>query len=146
MQKISGYLCCRLKKGDWATRQYHWQNVCLVNGITILVIALFAFLSPPINALCATPREVELEPTIIVRADQSYPPYEFLDNGRPSGFNIDLIRSIADIMGLKIKIDLGPWNEVRENLERGKIDALADMYYSVERQEATEAGPAESCK
>lgn len=70
---------------------------------------------------------------LVIRSDHDYPPYEFLDNGIPSGFNVDLMRALAEVTGLDIRIDLGPWNEVRAQLERGEIDALAGMFYSSER-------------
>jgi signal transduction histidine kinase len=68
-----------------------------------------------------------------VRADNNYPPYEFLENGVPTGFNIDMINAVANAMNLKIVIKMGPWNEVRADLEEGRIDALAGMYFSEER-------------
>ncbi len=70
---------------------------------------------------------------ITVRGDFNYPPYEFLDSGVPTGFNVDIMRAVARAMDLDVKIDLGPWNEVRQQLERGEIEALTGMYYSEER-------------
>lgn len=71
---------------------------------------------------------------LLVRGDQGYPPYEFLDDkGRPAGFNIDLIRAVAEAMGLEIEIRLGPWDEVREDLEQGRIDIVSGMVYSSAR-------------
>jgi len=75
---------------------------------------------------------------IRVRGDYKYPPYEFLVNGKPIGFNIDLIRAIAGVMGLEIEIDLGPWHEVREDLESGEIDIITGMYYSTERDKTVD--------
>jgi polar amino acid transport system substrate-binding protein len=71
---------------------------------------------------------------IIVSGDYDYPPYEFLDNnGRPSGSNVELFCAIADVMDINYEIKLGPWKEVRNELETGKIDMLLGMYYSLER-------------
>ena len=71
---------------------------------------------------------------ILVGGDHNYPPFEFLDEkGRPAGYNVDLIRAVADAVGLDIRIRLGPWAEMREALERGDIDALLGAYYSPER-------------
>ncbi|OEU68678.1 MAG: histidine kinase [Desulfovibrio sp. S3730MH75] len=75
---------------------------------------------------------------ILVQGDSNYPPYEFLDNGIPSGFNIDIMREVAAIMGLKIKIDLGTWDDVRSSIEAGRIDALTGMYFSPERAQLIE--------
>lgn len=71
---------------------------------------------------------------IIARGDYAYPPYEFLDaSGNPAGYNVDLIRAIGQIMDLDVEIRLGPWNEVRTDLEQGRIDMLLGMYYSPAR-------------
>lgn len=70
---------------------------------------------------------------LIIGGDHNYPPYEYIDeNGNPAGFNPDLIREIADIMKLDVRIGLGIWNKAREDLEAGKTDA-ACMMYSRER-------------
>ncbi len=72
---------------------------------------------------------------IVVGGDRAFPPYEFLDTkGRPQGYNVDLIRAVAEVMGLEIEIRLGPWSEVRSALEKGEIDAVEGMFYSEERR------------
>ena len=73
---------------------------------------------------------------IIVRGDCNYPPYEYTDkNGEATGFNVDVFRAVANTMGINASIELGPWNEVRADLESGKVDVLTGMYYSPERAE-----------
>lgn len=68
------------------------------------------------------------------RGDRAYPPYEYLDDqGRPAGFNVDLFREVCEVMGLRCEVSLGPWSEVRTQLETGKIDALMGMFQSPER-------------
>jgi signal transduction histidine kinase/ActR/RegA family two-component response regulator len=71
---------------------------------------------------------------ILARGDQSYEPFEFVDaSGNPSGFNIDLLRRVGTIMNLDIQINLGPWDEVRAQLERGEIDLLPGMHKTAAR-------------
>ena len=66
--------------------------------------------------------------------DSAYPPFEFLDErGQPAGFNVDLTKAVAKAMGLKVRIDLGPWDKEILQLERGKIDALMGMFKTEER-------------
>ena len=69
-------------------------------------------------------------PKIIVGGDHANPPYKFIENGQPTGFNVDLMRAVADAVGADVEFRLGPWSKVRQELELGKIDALAGMYYS----------------
>ena len=71
---------------------------------------------------------------IRVGGDHAYPPYEFPDRfGRPTGFNVDLMRAIARQVGVEVEIELGPWPTMMRALETGEIDALEGMYYSEER-------------
>lgn len=70
------------------------------------------------------------------RGDSYYPPFEFInDQGEPDGFNVELFRAVAEVMGLEAEIDLGPWTEVRNDLESGRIDLLVGMFYSEGRDQ-----------
>ncbi|QEM70112.1 transporter substrate-binding domain-containing protein [Geobacter sp. FeAm09] len=81
------------------------------------------------ETLQANPHKV-----IIVGGDREYPPYEFIDkNGQPSGYNVELTRAIADVMGMKVEFRLGGWSEMRDALQTGRVDVLQGMSYSEER-------------
>lgn len=72
--------------------------------------------------------------TIRVGSDHDYPPYEFNDkDGKPSGFNVELIEAVCRATGLQADVRLDVWGSVREKLEKGEIDVIAGMYYSEER-------------
>ncbi len=79
---------------------------------------------------------------LIIGTELDYPPYSFNDkNGKASGYNVDLTRAIARVMDLDIEIRIGPWGEIRQALEAGEIDAIAGMYFSVERDLAVDFSP-----
>lgn len=79
----------------------------------------------------AAPPPTEKAPTIIVGGDRDYPPYEFIDkNGQPNGYNVELTKAIAEVMGIKVDFRLGGWYEMRNALQSGKIDVLQGMSYS----------------
>lgn len=72
--------------------------------------------------------------TIYFKGNNDYPPYQLINAaGQPDGFSIELLNAIGRTMGLNIKIELGDWNTVRNELETGKIDGLAAMSPSPER-------------
>jgi polar amino acid transport system substrate-binding protein len=82
------------------------------------------------------------ERTVVVGGDRDYPPYEFLDqDGAPAGYNVDLTRAIAEVMGLRAEIRLGAWADVRAALRDGRIDALQGMSYSDERAAQLDLAP-----
>ncbi|MFP4584210.1 MAG: transporter substrate-binding domain-containing protein [Desulfococcaceae bacterium] len=73
-------------------------------------------------------------PVILVGGDYDYPPYEFFDeSGRPTGYNVELTRAVAEAMGLNVRIRLGPWGEIRRALENREIHAIHGMFHSEER-------------
>lgn len=79
---------------------------------------------------------------IVVGGDNNYPPYEYVDaNGQPAGFNVDLTRAIARQMGLSVEIRLAPWAQIRKGLQKGDIDAVQGMFYSVERSRSFDFSP-----
>ena len=72
---------------------------------------------------------------LIVGGDHNYPPYEFLDEtGQPTGFNVELTRAVAEIMGMDIQIRLGNWGDMRQLLAAGEVDILQGMVNTPERR------------
>ena len=70
------------------------------------------------------------------RGDHNYRPYEFNDtDGNPAGFNVEVLRAAAKAARIDISINLGPWSEVRSQLQNGEIDILTGMFYSKSRDE-----------
>jgi polar amino acid transport system substrate-binding protein len=112
--------------------------------VTVAALALSILL-----LLCAAPVfaqtaeiEVASRPTIIVGGDRDYPPYEFLDkNGQPAGYNVDLTRAIADVMGMKVEFRFGGWSEMRNALMGGTVGVLQGISYSEERTSTLSFSP-----
>ncbi|ACH39926.1 periplasmic substrate-binding histidine kinase [Citrifermentans bemidjiense Bem] len=100
----------------------------------LLVIAqllLWALLAVPI---CGAAESAAGARTVIVGGDRDYPPYEFIDkSGHPAGYNVDLTRAIAEVMGMKVEFRLGGWAGMRSALQSGQVDVLQGMSYSMER-------------
>ena len=92
---------------------------------TTLFIALLLCLLLPVSALAKT---------IIVGGDRDYPPYEFLDSsGKPTGYNVELTKAIAEVMGLQVEFRLGGWSEQLRDLKEGRIDLLQGISWSEQR-------------
>ncbi|MBM4289736.1 MAG: transporter substrate-binding domain-containing protein [Deltaproteobacteria bacterium] len=74
-------------------------------------------------------------PEIRVGSELEFPPYAFVDeSGRPAGFSVDLIKAVADVMGLSIKISTGAWDTVWNELVAGRLDVLPIVAKLPERQ------------
>ncbi|MGD0584478.1 MAG: transporter substrate-binding domain-containing protein [Oryzomonas sp.] len=79
---------------------------------------------------------------IIVGGNRAYPPYEYLDkDGQPAGYNVDLTRAIAKVMGMKVEFRFGGWSEMRSALINGEIDVLQGISFSEERLQSITFSP-----
>jgi polar amino acid transport system substrate-binding protein len=106
------------------------------------LLALTLLLAPPAAAQdLATAGEPPVRP-LVVGADRDYPPYEFIDrNGEPAGFNVDLTRAIAEVMGMTVEFRFGRWSEIRAALLRGEIDVLQGISWSETRASTLDFAP-----
>lgn len=100
-----------------------------------LIIGLMLSLMVPVACFAASDmNDSYIGKTIIVGSELDYPPYATVDaNGNADGFSVDLIKAVANQVGIKVKFKVGPWNEVKAELEHGEIDALPLVAYSAER-------------
>ncbi len=74
------------------------------------------------------------ERVLRVGGDHDFPPYEMLGpEGQPQGFDVELFQAVAQVMELRVELELDAWDRVRERLERGELDAVVGMHYSPER-------------
>jgi PAS domain S-box-containing protein len=127
-QPIQGFrqdFCFAVKEGDADT-------LALLNEGLALVMADGTFRR--LHAKWFAALQLPHDRPIVIGGDHNYPPFEYLDeNGRPTGFAVELTRAIAREMNLNIQIQLGPWARVVEGLTFGDIDAIQGMFYSLER-------------
>jgi len=101
------------------------RGVALAAGCLVVMLLAVAAL-----AGASDRREV-----IRVGGNRDYPPYEMLDkDGQPSGFTVELLRAIAEVMGMKVEISLGDWAKRHDSLKNGEIDMTLGMNNSVERE------------
>lgn len=109
----------------------HFFRSCARLWFLLALCGILLFRPLPV---CAAPTPPQSIPVIVVGGDRDYPPYEFIDkNGQPSGYNVELTRAIAEVMGMKVKFRLGAWSDMREALQSGTVDVLQGMSYSEER-------------
>lgn len=96
----------------------------------VFVATLFVLLLLPAPLLA----EEEFVEPVVVGGDHNYPPYEYLDSsGLPKGYNVDLSRAVARVMGMEIAFRLGDWGTMRKGLAEGRIDILMGMAHTEER-------------
>lgn len=114
---------------------------CIAGLFTILILGSSPLIQPaqaanevPQATPPASPTQLPTERLlVVVGGDQNYPPYEMVENGKPQGFNVDLIRTVANQMGFDVDIRLEDWTQARQDLADRKIDMIEGMAYSAER-------------
>lgn len=117
------------------------QNKSAASKIAALTFALLLLCAYPVSSP-AVEIEVSSQPTIIIGGDRDYPPYEFLDKkGQPAGYNVDLTRAIADVMGMKVEFRFGGWSEARNALLEGRVGVLQGISFSEDRTRTLSFSP-----
>ncbi|MFS8513529.1 MAG: transporter substrate-binding domain-containing protein, partial [Planifilum fulgidum] len=59
-----------------------------------------------------------------VGTDAAYPPFEKQEgSGEITGFDIDVIKAIAEAEGLKVQVEHTGWDGLFEAVDSGKVDA-----------------------
>ena len=70
-----------------------------------------------------------------VANEMDWPPFNFVENGDPKGFSIDIVKLAADKAGLKLEFVNGlTWDELVKKFRAGKIDIMPAIYKTPERQ------------
>ncbi|ACR78849.1 MULTISPECIES: basic amino acid ABC transporter substrate-binding protein [Kosmotoga] len=73
--------------------------------------------------------------TYVVGTSADFPPFEYVENGEFKGFDMDLIRAIADEMGFNIKIVDMSFDSLIAALVSGNLDiVIAGMTITAERE------------
>jgi len=103
----------------------------LLSARVVILVMLFGLAVMP-GFLLAT---AELAKTkIIIGGDYDYPPYSFFDkSGIAKGFDVDLIKAVAERIDAEIEFVFTPWDEAVQNLKTGKVDLLLATLYTEDR-------------
>ena len=68
--------------------------------------------------------------TVVVAMDGDYEPYSFSDDqGRPSGFDVELVNTLANRVGFNVDVKLMTWSECIDAVRSGEADLVTGMDY-----------------
>ena len=77
-----------------------------------------------------------MKPNLVYLGNFNKYPYEFINkNGKPDGFNIDLIKAIGKVMDFDLKFQLKPWSQVKDSILYGNNFDISAMFYSEQREQ-----------
>lgn len=75
------------------------------------------------NAHAATLDEIKKRGFINVASEDDYQPFEFVKDGVPTGYDIELFNAIAKDFDFKVHHDMIPWTGILPGVSTGKYDA-----------------------
>lgn len=55
---------------------------------------------------------------------ESFPPFEFVKDGKVVGIDIDIAKHIFSKMNIPVEFQIQPWKRAWSNVEKGKVDAV----------------------
>lgn len=89
-----------------------------------------------VSSLLAAPNTTDsTKTTIRFGIDQTYEPFEFVDNGKAKGFNVELIQAIGQSLNYPVKIVPDNWQSVRHKLENTNEINVAAYFENEQRKE-----------
>ncbi|MCU7852152.1 MAG: diguanylate cyclase [Candidatus Thiodiazotropha sp. (ex Monitilora ramsayi)] len=89
-------------------------------GFTVWLLPLFCHAGPP---PIRSASELDYPPFSIVREDNS-----------AGGFSVELMQATVQAMGREVTFEVGPWAEIKQDLEAGHLEALPLVGRTPERE------------
>jgi ABC-type amino acid transport substrate-binding protein len=99
-----------------------------MSGRHLLICFLLALLCLLPAAPCPAASEV------VCVFDRDYPPFSYIENGQPAGFEIDLVRAAAKQAGIKLVLRPLPWGQAQGQMAVGHAQIIAGMSPTPERR------------
>jgi PAS domain S-box-containing protein len=100
---------------------------------------LHAFFLAATICLAAAPAPAAMDalPKSLKSASElDYPPFALaLPDGTADGFSVELLRAVAEKVGLDIRFKTAAWAEIKQELADGRLDVLPLVSYSRERDD-----------
>ncbi len=75
------------------------------------------------TAHAATLSEIKARGTLIVATEDDFKPFEFVENGKPTGYDTELLDLFRKTAGVKIQQEIIPWTGLLPGVSTGKYDA-----------------------
>jgi ABC-type amino acid transport substrate-binding protein len=73
---------------------------------------------------------------VILTHDDSYPPYEWAENGKSVGFDVDIVKAVIEKMGLKVEHRPDAWANVLVSVKVRRADAIQSAEMNEERKKS----------
>lgn len=86
--------------------------------------------------LCLAQLSAQDKPLVVSGCEYNYPPCCYLyADGQATGFSVELMRAALKSMNRQVRFETGEWDELKNRLEVGDLDALPLVGRTLEREE-----------
>lgn len=124
------------RKNSWPPKTPGGGSLVLACLVIMLLVFIIGIPGQGVQAQTRMPTPGTFPPptrVLVVGGDHNYPPFSYIEDGQVAGYDNELIKAAAEIMGYKVEFRLTAWNEARSSLDNQQIDAIGGMAYSTER-------------
>lgn len=85
------------------------------------------------------PAEVKADGKLVVGQDQTYPPNEFLDNGKAAGFDVDLGTAVGQVLGLATEFQSASFDGIIPGISAKKYEmGISSFTINAERMQTVD--------
>src|SRR5580692_8465437 len=100
-------------------------HTMITSGLTRrgLLIGSAAALAMPAAANAATLAEVKKRGYMTVATEDDFRPFEFTVDGKPTGYDQELLEAFKKKVGFEVRQDIIPWTGILPGVSTGKYDA-----------------------
>src|SRR5882757_3158214 len=106
----------------------------LMGSVVVLAALLWASTS---LASAATLEEIKKRGYLVVATEDDYPPFEFVKDGKPTGFDNEMIDALKKYAPFKIQHEILPFTGILAGVATGKYDvAITGAVMTVERMQS----------
>lgn len=91
---------------------------------------------PPVELTSEEQAWLAEHPVIRVHNELNWPPFNFYEAGKPTGYSIDYMNLIAANLGVKVEYVSGPsWDEFMQMVRDGRIDVMLNIVSTEDRRQ-----------
>jgi len=100
----------------------------------LIILILFALTFSLYNKLSFVSADAGEDRSVYLSATEfDYPPFSVTESGEADGFSVDLLKAVAEEMGIVVTFKIDEWSILKEELKNGELDILPLMGYTSER-------------
>ena len=101
--------------------------------LTALLMAVLMLVSVFAGCTAADVEEEE-DNTLVMATNAAFPPYEYIENGEPTGIDVEIAQAIADELGMELVVEDMEFDSIIPAVQSGKADVgLAGMTVTEDR-------------